>query len=272
MNKPTLIPDMSNRAYHAHAALGSTSLKTLATKTPAHWRWELDHPKTSDAFNIGTAAHSLILEDDTSQFVVVDSANWLTKDAKTAKAEALSSGLVPLLTKEFAQVKAMRDSVMRDPRAKAALTGHKAEQSVFWEEEDVTFKCRPDAWQPDKLWDLKTTINADPKEFGKTAHNYGYHQSQAHYVDGVKVLTGEELPFGFILVEKSEPYLVSVVELDWEAVELGRALNDRAKRIYRECSDNDSWPGYPPAEPISLPGFAVYETEDLLGIKNEVEF
>jgi hypothetical protein len=269
--KPTLIPDMSNRTYHAHAALGSTSLKTLATRTPAHWRWERDHPKTSDAFNIGTAAHSLILEDDTSQFVIVDAANWLTKDAKTAKAEALAGGLVPLLTKEFDQVKAMRDSVMADPRAKAALTGHKAEQSVFWEEEDLALKCRPDAWQPGKLWDLKTTINAAPNEFGKTAHNYGYHQSNAHYVDGVKALTGEELPFGFILVEKTAPYLVSVVELDWEAIELGRALNDRAKRIFRECVTTNNWPGYPTAEPISLPGYAIYETEDLLGIQNEME-
>jgi len=268
---PTLIPDMSNRAYHAHRALGSTSLKTLATRTPAHYKWDQAHPKTSDAFNIGTAAHSLILEDDTSQFVVVDAANWLTKDAKTAKAEALASGLVPLLTKEFEQVKAMRDSVMRDERARAALTGHKAEQSVFWEEEDLALKCRPDAWQPGKLWDLKSTVNADPREFGKTAHNFGYHQSAAHYIDGVKVLTGEELPFGFILVEKTAPYLVSVVELDWEAIDLGQALNDRAKRIYRDCTDTDSWPGYPAAEPISLPGFAVYETEDLLGLNTEKE-
>lgn len=268
MKYPTGIHDqVTNADYHADPALGSTSLKTLATRTPAHYQWDRTHPKTSDAFNIGTAAHSLILEDDTSQFVVVDAANWLTKDAKTAKAEALAGGLVPLLTKEFEQVKAMRDSVYAHPAARAALTGHKAEQSVFWEEEDLALKCRPDAWQPGKLWDLKTTINADPTEFGKTAHNYGYHQSAAHYIDGVKELTGEELPFGFILVEKTAPYLVSVVELDWEAVNLGRALNDRAKRIYRECSDSGNWPGYPAAEPIALPNWAVYETEDLLGIE-----
>lgn len=272
MKYPTGIHDqVTNADYHADPALGSTSLKTLATRTPAHYQWDRTHPKTSDAFNIGTAAHSLILEDDTSQFVVVDAANWLTKDAKTAKAEALAGGLVPLLTKEFEQVKAMRDSVYAHPAARAALTGHKAEQSVFWEEEDLALKCRPDAWQPGKLWDLKTTINADPNEFGKTAHNYGYHQSNAHYVDGVKALTGEELPFGFILVEKAEPYLVSVVELDWEAINLGRALNDRAKRIYRECVSTNTWPGYPAAEPVSLPMWAVYESEDLLGIPRDVE-
>ena len=266
--KPGIYSGISNRDYHADPALGSTSLKTLATKTPAHYRHDQAHPKFSDAFTLGTAAHSLILEDDESQIVVVVNAdNWLTKAAKEHKAAALAEGKQPLLSKEWAQVRAMRDAVMAHPQARELFTGHKAEESVFWEEDGQMFKCRPDAWKPGHLIDLKTTINADPREFGKTAHNFGYHQSAAHYIDGVKAATGEELPFTFVLVEKTAPYLVSVVELDWEAIELGRALNDRAKRIYRECAATGNWPGYPTAEPIALPNYAVYETEDLLGIE-----
>jgi hypothetical protein len=121
------------------------------------------------------------------------------------------------------------------------------------------------------LVDLKTTLNADPNEFGKTAHNFGYHQSAAHYIDGVKAATGEELPFHFVLVEKTAPYLVSVVELDIEAVNIGRQLNDRAKRIYRECVETNTWPGYPNADLISLPMWAIYQAEELLGINQEVE-
>jgi hypothetical protein len=115
-------------------------------------------------------------------------------------------------------------------------------------------------------------VNADPREFGKTAHNFGYHQSAAHYIDGVKAATGEELPFRFVLVEKTAPYLVSVVELDIEAVQIGRQLNDRAKRIYRECTASGNWPGYPGADLISLPMWAIYEAEDLLGINNDIDF
>jgi hypothetical protein len=169
----------------------------------------------------------------------------------------------------MAQVLAMNDAVMEHPAARQAFTGHRAEASVFWGENGLTLKCRPDAWQPTQIVDLKTTINADPREFGRTAYNFGYHQSAAHYIDGVKQATGEELPFKFVLVEKTEPYLVSVVELDWEAIELGRALNDRAKRIYQECAETGNWPGYPPSDPIELPAFAVYQTEDLLGINNQ---
>ena len=269
--KPGIYSGISNADYHKSEALGSTSLKTLATKTPAHYQYDRTHPKFSDAFTLGTAAHSLILEDDMFSIVEVQADNWLTKAVKEAKAEALAAGKQPLLTKEVQQIIAMRDAVMSHPQAAELFKGHKAEESVFWDEDGITLKCRPDAWKPGQLVDLKTTVNADPREFGKTAHNFGYHQSAAHYIDGVKAATGEELPFTFVLVEKTAPYLVSVVELDWEAIDLGRALNDRAKRIYRECSDSDSWPGYPTTEPISLPGFAVYETEDLLGLNIEKE-
>jgi hypothetical protein len=264
--KPGIYDGIKNAAYHADPALGSTSLKTLATRTPAHYQHSLKHPKQSAAFDLGTAAHSLILEQDESGVVVID------VDAKRGKAwtdpagKAEAEEKIALTSKEWAQVKAMRDSVMSHDVAGPLLTGHKAEQSVFWDEDGLALKCRPDAWHRGVLVDLKTTASADPNEFGKTAHNFGYHQSAAHYIDGVKVATGEELPFKFVLVEKTAPYLVSVVELDWEALGIGRGLNDRAKRIYRECIESGKWPGYPAVEPISLPNWAVYQAEDLLGI------
>jgi len=267
--KPGIYEGVSNADYHKDSALGSTSLKTLATKTPAHWLYDSTHPKTSDAFTLGTAAHSLILEADTSQFEVVDAANWLTKDAKTAKAEALTAGRVPLLTKEFEQVKAMRDAVMAHPLAKTALTGHKAEYSAFWQHESGTMlKTRPDAMHDggplgNLIVDLKTTASADPNEFGRTAHQFGYHIQQAHYQAGLKAVTGEDFDFLFVLVEKQAPYLVSVVELDAEDVARGAELAERGIRIYNQCQASGKWPGYESTQPISLPQWARYKEEEL---------
>jgi hypothetical protein len=269
--EPGIYDGIKNAAYHADPALGSTSLKTLATKTPAHYQHNLTHPKASDAFDLGTAVHSLILEGDESGVEVWDFPAWTTKVAKESREESRAAGKIPMLTKDWKQVLAMRDSVMAHPEAGKLFTGHRAEASVFWEEDDLTLKCRPDAWKPGLLVDLKTTVNADPNEFGKTAHNFGYHQSAAHYIDGVHAATGEELPFRFVLVEKTEPYLVSVVELDFEAIDYGRQLNDRAKRIYRECVESGNWPGYPNSGPISLPNYAVYEMDELLGLNIETE-
>ena len=267
---PGIYPGITNRDYHADPALGSTSLKTLATRTPAHYQHDKAHPKSSDAFDLGTVAHSLILEGDESGVEVWDFPAWTTKVAKDSREETRAAGKIPMLTKEWAQVVAMRDAVMAHPQARMLFTGHLAEQSVFWEEDDM-LKCRPDAWHPGTLVDLKTARDANPNEFGKVAHSFGYHQSAAHYIDGVKAATGEELPFHFVLVEKTAPYLVSVVELDAEAINIGRELNERAKRIYRECVEANTWPGYPTAEPVSLPLWAIYKSEDLLGIPNDIE-
>jgi len=266
-----IIDGLSNADYHAHPALGSTSLKTLATRTPAHWKWESEHPVHKDVYDIGTLAHSLILEQDESGVVVIDEDDKRGKKWTDPAADARRAGKIPVVAKEWADIEGMRDSVMAHPVAGPLFTGHRAEASVFWEEDGLALKCRPDAWQPGKLIDLKTTRSADPNEFGRTSADLGYHQSAAHYIDGVKVATGEELPFHFVLVEKTAPYFVSVVELDVEAVDLGRALNDRAKRIYRECAETGRWPGYQTAGLVNLPMWAIYKAEELLGINKEME-
>lgn len=270
---PGIYADITNRAYHADPALGSTSLKTLATRTPAHYLHDLKHPKSSAAFDLGTAAHSLILEQDESGVVVIGVETKRGKAWTEPADAATAAGKIALTTAEWFQVRGIRDAVMAHPAARSAFIGHKAEQSVFWEEDGLFLKCRPDAWHPGwTLVDLKTARDANPNEFGKTAHEYGYHQSAAHYIDGVKSATGEELPFHFVLVEKTAPYLVSVVELDVEAINIGRQLNDRAKRIYRECVESNTWPGYHTPDLISLPMWAIYQTEELLGISEEEIF
>jgi len=263
--------DISNTDYHKDPALGSTSLKTLATRTPAHYLHDQAHPKQSAAFDLGTVAHSLILEQDESGVVVIEAEAKRGKVWTEPAEKAAAEGKIALTSKEWEQVRGMRDSVMAHDVAGPLFRGHLAEQSVFWEEDGLHLKCRPDAWRFDALVDLKTTVNADPREFGKTAYNFGYHQSAAHYQDGVRTVAGETLPFIFVLVEKTAPYLVSVVELDEVALDYGRQMNDRAKRVYRECVKTGRWPGYPNAEPVSLPMFGMYQLDDLLGLNTELE-
>lgn len=262
--EPRIIDGLPADQYHANPALGSTSLKTLATKTPAHWKWEQSHPKTSDAFDLGTVVHSITLEGDDSSVAVVDADSWRTKAAQEERDLARLQGKTPLLKADWTTARRMRDSILAHPLAKAALTSHRAETSIFWEEDGIELKCRPDAWITGIVTDLKTCVSADPRKFGKVAHEFGYHQSNALYVDGVKAATGEDVDFAFILCEKVEPYLVSVVELDVEAVMIGRQLNDRAKRIYRQCMETREWPGYPPSNPIPLPSWAIREAEGVL--------
>lgn len=262
IEKPSILDGFPNAAYHAHDSLSATGLKILATQTPAHYRHRMDNPVHKSIFDTGTATHSLVLEDDHSGITRLDYQDWKTKAVQEAKKEAYENGMVPLLEKEYAVVKAMRDSVAAHPVARMALTGGKAEQSIFWDHETGTrLRCRPDKLDLESpigllISDLKTTVNADPRKFGKNAFDLGYHQQDAHYRDGVQAVTGETPNFLFILVEKTAPYLVSVVELDADAINLGRSMNARAINTYNHCRTTNTWPGYPASEPISLPNWA----------------
>lgn len=271
MSKPTYIDGMPSATYHQHGALGSTSLKTLASRTPAHYKYESENAVHKDAYDLGTAIHSITLEGDETGIASVDADSWRTKAAQEAKAEARATGKVPMLAKDLRLARTIARAVMSHPSAAKLLTGHIAERSVFWDEDGLLLKCRPDALNDGKIIDLKSTINADPRTFGKTAVDLGYFQSAAHYQDGMERLTGDRLPFLFILAEKTAPYLVSVVELDEEALDYGRMMNSRAKNVYRECIETGTWPGYPEAEQISLPIWSIYQMNDLLGIDNDME-
>jgi hypothetical protein len=260
---PGIYAGVSNADYHADPALGSTSLKTLALRTPAHWKWESEHPVHKDVYDLGTVAHSLILEDDVSGVEVIDvpdkrGAKW------TGPADAaINAGKIPLKRSDWETVVAMRDSVMAHPLARKAFTDHRAEESVFVEQDGQMLKARPDAWKPGLVADLKTTADADPNEFGKTAFNFGYFMSAPHYIDLIKAATGEDVKFVFVNVEKSPPYLVSVTELTDADMDRGRFQLDRAKRIYRECLAAGNWPGYPPFTTASLPRWAQYDLDEM---------
>lgn len=265
--EPGIYDKLSNDAYHRGPGFSSSGARTLTTKTPAHFQYQQANRTHSDAFDIGTAAHSIILEGDYTGIQEVDAETWATKAAKEARIATRVAGKVPLLSKDVRAVKAMRDAVMDHPRARLLLHGGKAEQSVYWKHETgTTLKCRPDKWNPESMLgplivDLKTTISANPEDFSKSVGNYGYHQQQAWYQDGLKA-HGVDAKFVFVLVEKSPPYLVNVIELDPYAVELGRFANDKAIRLYNECSTNNHWPGYPTAEPVSLPVWAERQAEE----------
>lgn len=263
---PGIYEDITNKDYHADAALGSTGLKGLVTMPPAKWKWQRDNPKTEAKaqFDIGTVVHSLVLEQDESGIVELKAENRLTKVIREEDAQARAAGRTPLLTKELAMCHAMRDAIMATPEGRAAFNGHRAEVSVFVDDDGLMVKCRPDAWQDYVLIDLKNLVSANPADFPKAAYDFGYYQSAAHYVDVVKAATGEELPFVFFLAEKEPPYLVSVVELDADALHYGRRMNDRAKQIYRNCTETGHWPGYPETTLISLPQWATYKLEGIL--------
>ena len=268
--------DMTNDRYHLDpvpgGSLSSSGAKKLIAKTPLHFKWDLDHPTHKVVFDYGTAAHSLVLEGDESGLVIVDAADWRTKAAQEAKTEAHAKGKTPLLTKDFEQVKAMAEQIRQHPEAAFLLKDGKPEQSAFWQHNTgVWLRARFD-WLPNKrghglmLSDYKTAASADPGKFARSAADYGYHQQAAFYCDAAKALGLSPDPVMlFIVQEKTAPYAVNVIELHEDDVHTGRALNERAIRLYQQCKLTDTWPGYTMGEPVKLPKWADYDAEAKLG-------
>lgn len=249
--------DISNVDYHRLPSLSSSGArKLLPPSTPARFRWEQEHPVFKDEYDLGSAAHKLVLGDPLAEIVHVEADAWRTNAAKDAKAQAHADGKIPLLTKQLETVTAMATAISLHPVAAQLFDQNsgKPEQSLFWTDPrtGVELRCRYD-WLPDPVEgrrlvipDYKTTDqSADAGAFGRTAANLGYPQQTAWYIDAAKACGLDDDPaFLFVVQEAKPPYLVNVIEMPWLDVEVGRQLNRKAIDIYAECVATNTWPGY----------------------------
>jgi hypothetical protein len=247
----------------------------LLRRSPAAYLHERANPRRKRVFDIGTAAHLMVLEPEAfdARVFVLDQDDYRTKAAQEAREEAYATNRTPLLPREAAMVRAMRDALFADPLARHAFEGGTAEQTILWQDAEfgVWRRTRPDYLPPHcrYLVDYKTTTSARPDDFAKAVVSYGYHQQAAWYLDGVAALGGEApTRFCFVAQEKEPPYLVSVCWLDEEAIEIGRALNRRAVGVFAWCLRHNEWPGHVPeigepprAHTIRLPVWAIKEYE-----------
>jgi hypothetical protein len=139
--------DLPEAAYHRDPVVGgslsSSGARTLLKECPAIFRYEQQHPKTSKAFDFGTAAHREVLGVG-GDIVVCDYENWKTKKAQEEAAAARLAGKTPILTHEHQQVQAMAKALRDHPLAEALLTpeGGTPEQTLVWQDEATGIFCR----------------------------------------------------------------------------------------------------------------------------------
>ncbi|MGP4114619.1 PD-(D/E)XK nuclease-like domain-containing protein [Streptomyces sp. 4N509B] len=261
--------DITAEEYHADpvpgGSLSSTGARLLLATCPAKYRWEQDHGRAATrAMEMGTAAHLAVLGVG-PDLVRIDAENYRTKTARKKRDDARADGAVPLLADEYDRALAMADVLRRHPRASELFApGGEAEQTFIWQDPDtgIWCRCRVD-WLSDpdadrlRIVDYKTTASANPADLEAAIWRYAYHQQDPFYRDGVRAVLGREAEFTFVFQEKEPPYLVTVVQLPMDAVELGEARNARARLIFAECQSTGIWPDYGhDTHFISLPPWA----------------
>lgn len=245
---------MPDSEYHQHPALSVSGMKQLLPPScPALFKHYRDNRRPDKhAFDIGHVTHGLILGEG-PEVVVVDADDWRGKAAREARTTAHAAGQVPVLAAEYEQCLAMAASVRRNPVANLLLSDGRPEQSLMWTHPTgVEVRGRVD-WLPNArpgrrftAVDVKTTSgSAHPREFAREAAKFEYAMQAAHYIDGIKACGLDDDPaFVLVVVEKTAPYLVSLVQFDEYDLHIGGEKVAEAVNIYRGCVETGVWPGY----------------------------
>lgn len=242
--------------YHAHPALSSSGArKLLPPSCPALFKYEQDNPPApKDEFDFGHAAHLMVLGAG-PELVTVDADNWRTKKAQDAAKAAHARGAVPLLPAQYERVQAMAKALREHDTARALFAPGTGlpEQSLFWTDRrtGVQLRARLD-WlrHPGAgrliVPDYKTARAVDPEAISKAVNDHGYFMQAAWYLAAVQALglAGEDAVFVFVFQQKTAPYLVTLAELDVNALKIGRALNRRAIDLFKTCVETGRWPSY----------------------------
>jgi PDDEXK-like domain of unknown function (DUF3799) len=251
-----VVEDLAHEEYLRHPALSASGAKTLVQPGgPARFAHERTHPRPpTDAMDLGTAAHAAVLGTG-PQLGIVDAPDWRGKVARERRDALRAEGIVPLLTADAVRVEDMAAALRAHPVASRLLhpDSGRPEVSLFYSDPEygVDRRCRVDFLrEPDDsgrllLVDFKSCQSAAPEAIDRAIGNYGYHLSAAWYRDliiGLGLAT--TVPVLLVFQETSAPYLVHVVELGPEWLEIGYDLTHRALTIFRECTQTGHWPGY----------------------------
>lgn len=274
------IYDIPAELYHSDPVPGgslshSGAIQLLPPSCPAKYHYNRTHPeKPNGNFDIGRAAHDLVLR-GVDAVVVCDYNDWKTKAAQTARKAAYEAGRTPLLMAQWQAVQDMASALYEHHFASALLRGGKPEQAIFWHGP----QSNGGVWQralldflPDRTHDsmhgveYKSCRSAHPDAISKALWEHRYVQQAPWYLDAMEsqgLVKAAATPFFFIMQEKEPPYIITIAQLETDAMQWGRELNAKAIDEYRRCVATNRWPGYEDdVVTVGLPTYAEYQLAD----------
>jgi PDDEXK-like domain of unknown function (DUF3799) len=289
MSYPFTDNNMTNAEYHEHKAIGSTSLKQIVI--PAIYKHSQDNPQPyKDVYRQGTNFHYAKLEPEKlkSECLVApdyprrsnaDKQRWATwfNDHGANGDEIINlpvaewypefnkqTGKNIVTPDELTDLILMNNSINNKPEAISLFTGGEAETSLFWVDSDtgIKLKIRPDYLNKSFCTDLKSTADARANPFACQTTNLGYHISACMYLDGIKQVTGRDVQFRWVAVEKKAPYLCAVYQLSDESMQVGQRLYREYLNKLANCLESDNWPGLENDFDLSLPVWALDDSHE----------
>lgn len=262
----------TNDEYHSHTeSISKSHLDTIAGASPKHYFWKYLHPdrerqEPTPAMIMGTAVHTAVLEPDLFPSEVIESPEF-DRRSKVGRAEYEAfqlehKGRIVLAPEDYATCLAIRDAVHLHPVAGGLLQGGKAEQSFYAIDRETgeLIKCRTDYLHDSgaMIVDLKTTEDASPAGFGKSAANFRYPIQTAWYNGVLDAAFGEHpQDWVFLAVEKKPPYAVGIYFMEPDIVARAEIAARRDFMKIVECKRSGEWPDYGiEPQPLALPGWS----------------
>lgn len=235
--------------YHAAPGYSKSFLWAMQGKTPYMARY--GKRKESNAFDVGHAAHTAILEPELLESSVTKGPDDRRGNKWTfAKEEADNAGKILLTSSDYDQVLLIRDLADTVPELVQMRKGALIEQSCYAvdEETGLTIKCRPDLYNPglSGMLDIKNMADISDRAWERDIGSFGYHMQDAMYRDVWQ--RGSDMKaefFFFVCFSKTEPPEVVCREL--ESVDAGEGYLAYREQLLRvaECESSGVWPGQP---------------------------
>ena len=255
------IYQLSEEAYHAdpcpQPALSASIAGIIWHRSPLHGWYA--HPKLnpdyqpfeSATFDLGSAAHAIVLEQDRSKLAIIHADDWRTKAAKEERDAARDAGKIPVLARQAADIYAMADAAIdavKDSELDGIFQDGKPEQSIIVQDGDIWLRGRLDWLTNDNkiILDYKTVgKSANPESFLRgSVFQYGYDIQVAMYQRLVQAVTGETPKFVWLAQETEAPYACSLMGASPSLIESGNRKLDHVIKQWCECMKTGIWPAY----------------------------
>lgn len=243
-------------------SLSSGIAHAILEESPLHAFWKHPRlnphyqPEVAEKFDLGSAAHAVLLEGNYKKIAVIKATDYRTKEAKDTRDAAREAGMLPVLVEQMTAIEDMVEAAQLAIKESELAevftpTGGDSEQTLIWEEDGVWCKSRPDRLAKDHriIVDYKTTgASAEPNAWTKGPMiGNGCDLQAALGLRGIKALTtqGDNARFIFIVQENYPPYAVSFVGFGPQFQHYADARLSRALKIFKRCETYNEWPGYP---------------------------
>lgn len=275
---------MNAAEYHAGPTpapeLSASICKVLATETPLH-AWtvhsklgrapidgdessESERERSTNQMDFGTVTHKMALGFGREVCVIDPNDHigprggipkgWTNDSIRTARAEALDAGMVPILPKYHGRAEKCAKALRAGAEAWLGMPVEDClrEIVICWQDEHGSWcKAMLDIARPDliRTLDFKTTaMSVAPEAVARHLYANNMEVQAAFYLRAEDALDPDNAgrrQFGFLFAETSAPFCCSPVIYPSEAgLQLGRWQVENASLLWHRCLSRDEWPAY----------------------------